>query len=51
MHFLLGLAALIGLITLAFGQRAAVAVLRLVLILAGSCAAWIAYMIATRVLT
>lgn len=51
MHSLLGIAALIGLITLAFGQRAAVALARAVLILAGSGAAWVAYMIATRVLT
>jgi hypothetical protein len=50
MHFLLGLAALIGLITLAFGTNAAMIFARVVLILAGSGAAFVAYMIATRVL-
>jgi len=51
MHFLIGLGALIGLITLAFGANAAIIFARVVLILAGSGAAFIAYMIATRVLT
>lgn len=50
MHFLLGFAALAGLITVAFGQRAAVVTTQIFLILAGSGAAWVAYMIVTRVL-
>ena len=48
MHSILGLAALTGLITLAFGANAAAVFARVVLILAGSGAAFIAYMIATR---
>ena len=50
MHFIIGLGALIGLITLAFGTNAAIVFARVVLILAGSGAAWVAYTIATKVL-
>lgn len=50
MHFLIGLGILVGLIGFAFGERAAVAAIQIVLVLAGSFAAFVAYMIATRVL-
>ena len=50
MHFIIGLGALIGLITLVFGTNAAIVFARVVLILAGSGTAFIAYMIVTRVL-
>lgn len=50
MHFILGFAAFVALVTIGFGQRAAVVTTQIFLILAGSGAAWVAYMIATRVL-